>query len=131
MTRSSVRAWLESRTPQPPATLASKLAELVDGAPDAVFEGASMSAVAGALGNRVLHAVIERQKSAHDTAPDASRPPHDTSDAPPAGSRPGSADTALNLLAADALVTYSLEAASEEGTDVTVLATRILSGVGA
>jgi hypothetical protein len=37
----------------------------------------------------------------------------------------------MDLLAADAFVTYAFEAASEEAADVAVLATRLLQRVGA
>ncbi len=64
-----------------------------------------MSGVVGDLGNWMLEGVVRRQK-----------PPY---------------DTALDLLAADAFVTYSFEAASDEGTDATMLARRIIGAVGA
>jgi hypothetical protein len=103
--RAAVKAWLETREPEPPADLASQLARTVDAAPDAVFAGDSVSEVVGALGTWLLQSVVERQRTAHDSA--------------------------MDLLAADAFVTYAFEAASEEGTDVTGLATQLLTRVRA
>lgn len=131
MTRASVLAWLKGRHPEPPADLAAKLTQCVDVAPEAVFAGESAGVVVGALGTWLLEAVVERQKAAHDTAPDVSRPAINTSDARPAGSRRESSDAALDLLAADAFVTYAFEAASEEGADVTGLAKQLLTRVRA
>ena len=105
MTRASVLAWLKGRHPEPPADLAAKLTQCVDVAPEAVFAGESAGVVVGALGTWLLEAVVERQKAAHDTA--------------------------LDLLAADAFVTYAFEAASEEGADVTGLAKQLLTRVRA
>jgi len=157
VSRAAVLAWLAARQPAPPTDLASKLAECVDAAPEAVLAGESLPEVVGALGTWLLQSVVERQRTAYDAAPDARRPGRDTSDAPPArsgpvtsatapdvgrpaintshappaGSRRESSATALDLLAADAFVTYAFEAASEEGTDVAGLATRLLTTVRA
>jgi hypothetical protein len=103
--RASVKAWLEEREPEPPAELAAQLARCVDAAPEAVLAGGSVAEVIGALGTWLLQSVVERQRTAHDAA--------------------------MQLLAADAFVTYAFEAASEEGTDVTDLATRLLTRVRA
>ncbi len=105
MTRASVRSWLQSRQPAPPAELAAKLAQCVDAAPEAVLAGGSVAEVMGALGTWLLDSVVEGRRTGHDTA--------------------------LDLLAADAFVTYAFEAASEEAADVAVLATRLLQRVGA
>jgi len=131
LSRSAVKTWLSARQPEPPADLAAKLAQCVDDAPAATFEGASLAEVVGALGTWLLASVVECRQTAHASAPDAGRPAIDTSDAPPAGSdrEPGAA--ALDLLAADAFVTYAFEAASEEGTDVTGLANDLLARVRA
>jgi len=71
-------------------------------------------------------------------APDEGRPEVNTSDAPPAGTRPDAgaaapdaSAAAMELLAADAFVTYAFEAASEEGSDVTGLAHQLLTMVRA
>ena len=131
VSRAAVLAWLAARQPAPPTDLASKLAECVDAAPEAVLAGESLPEVVGALGTWLLESVVERQKTARDAAPDVGRPAINTSHAPPAGSRRESSATALDLLAADAFVTYAFEAASEEGTDVAGLATRLLTTVRA
>ena len=119
------------REPEPPADLAAKLAQCVDAAPESVLAGDALSEVVGALGTWLLQSVVERQRTAHDAAPDAGRPAINTSDAPPAGSRRESSAAAMDLLAADAFVTYAFEAASEEGTDVSGLANQLLTRVRA
>jgi hypothetical protein len=101
VSRASLRSWLETRDPAPPADLASKLAECAESAPDAVFAGASLAEVLGGLGTWLLRPVVAGRKPAYDTA--------------------------LDLLAADAFVTYAFEAAAEEGGDVTGLATELLT----
>lgn len=131
VSRTSIRAWLAEREPAPPAELAAKLAQCVDAAPEAVLAGGSVAEVMGALGTWLLDSVVEGQRTGHDAAPDVGRPAINTSDAPPAGSRRESSAAALDLLAADAFVTYAFEAASEEAADVAVLATRLLQRVGA
>ena len=131
MKRSRVKAWLEKREPEPPADLAAKLALCVDAAPEAVLAGDSVGEVVGALGTWLLQSVVERQRTAHDTAPDVGRPAINSSAAPPAGSRRESSDTAMDLLAADAFVTYAFEAASEQGTDVSGLANQVLTRIRA
>ena len=131
LSRASIRAWLAEREPAPPAELAAKLARCVDDAPEAVLAGDSVSEIAGALGTWLLQSVVERQRTAAAAAPDVGRPAHDTSDAPPAGSRRESSATAMDLLAADAFVTYAFEAASEEGADVAGLANQLLTRVRA
>ena len=128
--RASVRAWLQVRQPGPPADLAAKLADSVGSAPESVFAGESLPAVLGALGTWLLTAAVERQQMTYD-APDAGRPEVNTSDAPPAGTRLDAGAAAMELLAADAFVTYAFEAASEEGSDVTGLAHQLLTMVRA
>jgi hypothetical protein len=105
VSRASVLAWLKGREPEPPVDLAAKLTRCVESAPETVFAGASVAVVVGALGTWLLRSVVERQEAAYDAA--------------------------LDLLAADAFVTYAFEAASEEGDDVTGLATQLLTGVRA
>ena len=105
MTRASIRAWLAARQPAPPADLAAKLAQGVDAAPEAVLVGGSVAEVMGALGTWLLRSVVEPRKTAHAAA--------------------------MDLLAADAFVTYAFEAASEEGADVSALAHQLLAKVSA
>lgn len=105
MTRDSVRSWLRSRTPEPPAALARKLAQCLDAAPDAVLAGDSLAEIAGRLGLATLRTVVQRQGVAYDSA--------------------------MSLLVADAFVTYAFEAAAEEGEDVSGLVHRLLPQVPA
>lgn len=81
MTEKSLREWLSSRTPAPPAHLADRLVELVGR--DALDAPASA--------NVLLDRGIETLRSALSDR-----------------------DGALDLLAADALITYSMEAAAVE-----------------
>ena len=127
--RASVRAWLQVRQPSPPADLASKLADSVGSAPESVFAGGSLPAVLGALGTWLLGTALRRHDGASEAEPDVGRLHANTADAPPAGTRPDSDVAALDLLAADAFVTYAFEAASEEGTAVTGLANQLLTMV--
>jgi hypothetical protein len=105
VTRDAVRSWLQSRTPEPPAALADQLSQCLDAAPDAVLAGASLAEVAGRLGVATLRAVVQRQGVA--------------------------CDSAMDLLVADALVTYAFEAAAEEGEDLNDLVHRLLREVPA
>ncbi len=105
MTRASLLAWLESRQPTPPVALRDQLKVLVTGAPDSVFSGDSIAAVCGDLGLRTLEAVVKRQSVAYDAA--------------------------LDLLAADAFVTYAFEAAAVEAREVMAVAKRLLAEVRA
>ena len=80
-------AWLESRSPAPPAALARRLRESLGKAPgDATASAACLDA-----GVELL------KESLRDGRPEQERSP-----------------TALNLLTADALVTYAFEAAAED-----------------
>jgi len=103
--RADVKSWLGARRPAPPEDLAAWLARCVDAAPEAALAGDSGPVVLGALGTWLLEGVVERQRTAYDAA--------------------------LDLLAADAFVTYAFEAASEEGADVAGLAHGLLSRVRA
>ena len=105
VSRASVVAWLKGRDPAPPADLAAKLTQCVESAPEIVFAGESVAVVVGAIGTWLLQGVVAREKAAYDAA--------------------------LDLLAADAFVTYAFEAASEDGADVTGLATQLLTRVRA
>jgi len=104
VTRPELLAWLESRRPAPPAALANRLAECVTAAPDGVLAGDSVAEAVGRLGLVTLRAVVERQGVAYDAA--------------------------MDLLAADAFVTYAFEAAAEGGGELSSLAGRLLAAVG-
>lgn len=97
-------AWLDSRRPAPPPTLRAHLARRMNPAP----EGTAVSALPGhfaAAGRDLLARVLSR--------PGAGR------------------ELALDLLAADALVTYAFEAQAEEDPGRLVeLAQRIAGGEG-
>ncbi len=95
--------WLGARAPAPPRALSDKLASIVAAAPDAAFQGGSVAEVTGRLGIATLRAVVQRQAVAYDGA--------------------------MDLLAADAFVTYAFEAASEGGEEVTGLVHRLLAEV--
>jgi hypothetical protein len=79
-------AWLESRTPAPPPALATRLRAVLDADREAPLDEIPERCLAGA--ERLLAGLLD--------APAASR------------------EAALDLLAADALVTYAFEAAGEE-----------------
>jgi len=81
LTENSLRQWLSSRTPPPPAQLADRLAEIVGA--DALDAPASA--------NVLLDRGIATLRSALSDR-----------------------DGALDLLAADALITYSMEAAADQ-----------------
>jgi hypothetical protein len=90
MTRRAVLAWLETRRPAPPAALAAHLGRALTDGDD----GLSLPATLAELGRRLLARVAAR----------------------PGGGR----ELALDLLAADAFVTYAFEAQAE--ADVAELA---------
>jgi hypothetical protein len=101
MTAARIEAWLAARVPNRPAALAERMSSLVAACPaDALAADASMAAAMGTLGTFAVSRVNE------------------TTDATP--------DLALELLAADAFVTYAFEAAAEESVDVMSLALRLL-----
>lgn len=81
---STVGEWLESREPAPPAALLERLHVVLG--EDALRDVRDAADVCLGMGERLLEAVLSNE--------DASR------------------DCALDLLAADALVTYAFEAAS-------------------
>jgi hypothetical protein len=82
----TVGQWLDARRPAPPPLLAERLRQLLgDGARQDAGEAADVCLAAG---ERLLAALMRAE--------------------------PASRETALNLLAADALVTYAFEAASVE-----------------
>jgi hypothetical protein len=98
-------AWLLDREPRPPRALAEQLDAVVRAAPDSRFAAESLAAAVADVGLAVLRSVVTRQGVTYDAA--------------------------MDLLAADALVTYAFEAAAEESGDVTALARRLLSEVSA
>jgi len=103
VTRADVLAWLQEREPQPPRALADQLDAVVRAAPDPLFTAESRAAAIAGLGLYTLRSVVRRQGVSYDTA--------------------------MDLLAADAFVTYAFEAAAEESGDVTGLAGRLLGEV--
>lgn len=106
MTRAALTAWLERREPRPPAALASRLARAVRETPDARLAAHPGAADAlSAIGLALLAEVAARD--------------------------PQAPELALDLLAADALVTYAIEAAAEDGLSAGPFATRILGTVTA
>ncbi len=103
--RARAAAWLGARVPAAPLPLADRLARVLAAAPEEVVaRTATMSELMAELGIETLGA--------------------------PTGADPRSPDAALDLLAADAFVTYAFEAAVEEGVEVGPLVDRILARVG-
>jgi hypothetical protein len=98
--REQVRNWLAARTPPAPALLAERLGGFVRVAPAERLNG-SLTDALGALGLLALQVSL-------------------------AGGERGDA-VALDLLAADAFVTYAFEAAAEEGADVGHVAADLLA----
>jgi len=102
VTRAALTAWLERREPPPPAALASRLARAVRETPEAWLAAHPGAADAlSAIGLALLAEVAARG--------------------------PQAPDLALDLLAADAFVTYAIEAAAEDGLSAGRFAARILS----
>ena len=100
--RERVLEWLAAREPPAPALLAQRLERFVRALPEARLD-ATMTRTMCALGLHALEGSLARGE---------------TGDA-----------AALDLLAADAFVTYAFEAAAEEGLDVTPVAARLLAEV--
>jgi hypothetical protein len=101
VTRGEVLVWLSNRRPERPDALILKMLLSVKGCPAASLERATTMAEAmGVLGMSALKAV---------TAEGTAGP-----------------ELALELLAADAFVTYAFEAAAEEGVSVGPLVDRLL-----
>jgi hypothetical protein len=105
MTRAAVRAWLHSRAPAPPDALAHKLSACLDAAPEVLLAGDSLAEITGRLGLETLRTAVRRQGVADEAA--------------------------MDLLAADAFVTYAFEAAAERGDDPTGLVERLLAEIPA
>ena len=91
MSREDVLRWLAERLPSAPPLLAWRLDELVRAAPPEAFRG-SMTETMGRLGIVALDRSTARGETGDEVA--------------------------LDLLAADAFVTYAFEAAAEEDADV-------------
>lgn len=101
-----MREWLRARTPAPPRALAERLEQVLAAYPgEGVADAARVSELMSALGLATLAAL--------------------------AGRDPRSADVALDLLAADAFVTFAFEAAAEEGLELGPLVTWILEKAAA
>jgi hypothetical protein len=98
--REEVRAWLAERTPPAPALLAARLDVFVRTAPAERLDGTLTDAL-GALGLLALQASLVRGETGDEVA--------------------------LDLLAADAFVTYAFEAAAGEGADVGRVAAELLA----
>ncbi|MEO5510731.1 MAG: hypothetical protein ABIS27_08870 [Longimicrobiales bacterium] len=79
--------WLDSRTPQPPAALREKLVELL-----AAHCSTTEGAIASTLGEAAITALAKAIEKCDDRS------------------------SAMDLLAADALLTYAMEAAAEQGS---------------
>ena len=77
----TLREWRASRTPEPPAQLAERLAEIVG---DEGFDGAASANLLIERGSQTLRSALSDR------------------------------DGALDLLAADALITYAMEAAADD-----------------
>lgn len=107
MTAAQLQAWLESRQPAPPTVLAKRLSYLLTACPpDRLTASSSLSESLGALGIFALEAVND------------------------SGREPTDREVALDLLAADAFVTFAFEAAAEETEGrLDRVATELLVGV--
>ena len=101
MTHEHVRSWLGARRPERPAALEAQMARSLEACPGHVLAAApTMTEAMGLLGLRSLASV--------------------------AGREPDGPQLAMELLAADAFVTYAFEAAAEEAVGVQPLVTRLL-----
>lgn len=101
MTPQRIEAWLASREPARPAALALQMSKLIAECPAAEID--AVRTMAGAMGALGVFAVARVNEA-----------------------RAEAAALALELLAADAFVTYAFEAAAEEGVDVMPLALGLL-----
>jgi hypothetical protein len=99
----TVADWLVEREPAPPDALLRRLLESLG--PAAQRESAEAAELCLAAGERLVTTVL-----------------HDDD---------GSRDNALDLLAADALVTYAFEAASATPDDLSALAARAMERIAA
>jgi hypothetical protein len=104
MTADQVRGWLARRRPEPPPVLMARLAQLLGAfPPDRLGAARSMTEAMSMLGVASLESLDSRE--------------------------PDGPDVALDLLAADAFVTYAFEAAAEEDQPVESIAARLLERV--
>lgn len=102
MTRTEVLSWLASRTPAPPAPLAERMARAVSDFPETVLaRNVTLADALAAIGAFLLAQVTEDD--------------------------PGRPGLALDLLAADAFVTYAVEAAALLNGGTQSLADRIMA----
>lgn len=106
MTRAEVAAWLASRRPAPPPPLAARLVTVVGACPEErITRSHGLAAALGTLGLYALESLE--------------------------GKGPAGDEVAMDLLCADALVTYAFEAAAERGTGLPDLAAGLLRESGA
>jgi hypothetical protein len=98
--RDDVVAWLAAREPAAPAPLAERLRGFVMAAPAERLGGTMTQAMSG-LGLFALEGSLGRGETGDEVA--------------------------LDLLAADAFVTYAFEAAAEEGADVRQAASDLIT----
>src|SRR5205085_10163733 len=102
MMAARIETWLAARQPSRPASLTAQMTRLIADCPRNELNAAgSMADAMGALGAFTVRRVSNTEASTPDLA--------------------------LELLAADACVTYAFEAAAEEGVEVVSLAQRLLS----
>lgn len=100
MNRDAIVAWLAAREPAAPEQLAARLRGFVLRAPKERLAGSMTQAMSG-LGLFALEGSLGRGETGNEVA--------------------------LDLLAADAFVTYAFEAAAEEGADVPQTASDLIS----
>jgi hypothetical protein len=98
--RDAVLAWLAAREPAAPARLAERLRGFARAAPAERLGGTMTQAMSG-LGLFALEGSVARGEAGDEVA--------------------------LDLLAADAFVTYAFEAAAEEGADVRQAAAELIT----
>lgn len=99
-----IRTWLAARRPAPPAVLAAQLEAVLAACPsDRLLATESMAAAMSLLGVYALDSLE--------------------------GRAPDSRGVAMDLLAADAFVTYAFEAASDEAAPVDAVAAGVLTRV--
>jgi hypothetical protein len=97
----TVAEWLAEREPPPPEALRRRLGEVLG--PDASREAADAVTLCLAAGQRLLETVLREDE--------------------------GSRDCALDLLAADALVTYAFEAACSDPATLPAHAARAMRDI--
>lgn len=105
MTAAEVQAWLSTRQPAPPSALAERLDALLTCFSDRLTALSGLSDSLAAVALWTLDSLEGRDPRAESVA--------------------------LDLLAADAFVTYAFEAAAEAGEDVGQVAETVLARLGA